>query len=193
LLLACWQFRACERSEAERGRCWLDVWMDVWMDGWMDCWMDVLSLSSSFSRVLRLILLLLPFLLLAWLLACWLLRACKRSEAERGRCWLDVCMDVWRDGWLDGLLWMFSWNDLKTLPLERLENVAPRTVRKRCPWNGMKTFPLLVLSVFCLLRFLSILGCFRDPILIAFRVPGTKISVFFHACFQVTFLNDFEV
>jgi len=67
-------------------------------------------------------------------------------------------MDVWRDGWLDGLLWMFSWNDLKTLPLERLENVAPRTVRKRCPWNGMKTFPLIVLSVFCLLRFLLILG-----------------------------------
>ena len=37
-------------------------------------------------HVLRLILLLLPFLLLA----CWLLRACERSEAERGRCWLDV-------------------------------------------------------------------------------------------------------
>ena len=47
-------------------------------------------------HVLRLILLLLPFLLLA----CWLLRACERSEAERGRCWLDV----WMDGWLDGLL-----------------------------------------------------------------------------------------
>ena len=92
--------------------------------------------------------------LLACLLACWPLRACKRSEAERGRCWLDVCMDVWREGWLDGLLWMFSWNDLKTLPPERLENVAPRTVRKRCPWNGMKTYPLIVLSVFCLLSFL---------------------------------------
>ena len=47
-------------------------------------------------HVLRLILLLLPFLLLA----CWLLRACERSEAERGRCWLDV----WMDGWLDGLV-----------------------------------------------------------------------------------------
>jgi hypothetical protein len=42
-----WLVRAFERSEAERGRCWLDVWMDVWMDGWMDCWMDVFSLFST--------------------------------------------------------------------------------------------------------------------------------------------------
>ena len=38
---------AAKRSEAAAG------WMSGWMDGWMDCWMDVLSLSSSFSRVLQ--------------------------------------------------------------------------------------------------------------------------------------------
>ena len=47
-------------------------------------------------HVLRLILLLLPFLLLA----CWLLRACERSEAERGRCWLDGV--GWGPGWGGG-------------------------------------------------------------------------------------------
>ena len=63
--------------------------MDVWMDGWMDCWMDVLSLSSSLSRG-------------------WLVRAFERSEAERGRCWLDVWMDVWMDGWMDCWMDVFS-------------------------------------------------------------------------------------
>ena len=68
-----------------------------------------LSVCIFFLHVLRLILLLLPFLLLV----CWLLRACERSEAERGRCWLDVWMDGWLDRLLDGcplpLLLPFSW------------------------------------------------------------------------------------
>ena len=43
------------------------------------------------------------------------------------------------------------------------------------------------------LWFLSILGGFRDLILRAFRRPLTNFCVFFHACFQVTFANDFRV
>ena len=43
------------------------------------------------------------------------------------------------------------------------------------------------------LWFLSIWGGFRDLILRAFRRPLTNFCVFFHACFQVTFANDFRV
>ena len=118
--------------------------MDGWMDGWMDCWMDVLSLSSSLSRG-------------------WLVRAFERSEAERGRCWLDVWMDVWMDGWMD------CWMDVFSL------------------FSTSLCFPFLHAQVF--IDFGWILGSRFE----SFSETFDKLLCFFHACFQVTFANDFRV
>ena len=92
-------FSAFERLEPQR---------EPFQPQFYDCWMDVFSLSSSLSRG-------------------WLVRAFERSEAELGRCWLDVWMDVWMDCWMD----VFS---LFSEEKQKIQNP-------------------IVLSVFCMLRF----------------------------------------
>ena len=122
-------FSAFERLEPQR---------EPFQPQFYDCWMDVFSLSSSLSRG-------------------WLVRAFERSEAERGRCWLDVWMDVWMDGWMD------CWMDVFSL------------------FSTSLCFPFLHAQV------LSDFGLFSGHYFESCSGPLDQHSWFFHACFQVTF------